>query len=141
VIEKHGRGMDLRIWFLLLLLVLFYFSALTGCSGDPPSVQDSMSKEVELLQKGRTWESVELPKGKKAEGCKMGLQEDRVSRESFVANGTGREAWCFVTKSNAKVQEMLGLEWHLWIVIALRGFGTNLRRKFVLLDLMGFKSR
>jgi len=110
VIEKHGRGIDLRIWFLLLLLVLFYFSALTGCSGDPPSVQDSMSKEVELLQKGRTWESVELPKGKKAEGCKMGLQEDRVSRESFVANGTGREAWCFVTKSNAKVQEMLGLD-------------------------------
>jgi hypothetical protein len=82
-----------------------------------------------------------LPKGKKAEGCKMNLQEDRVSRESFVANGTSREAWCFVTKSNAKVQEMLGLEWHLWIVIALRGFGTDLRRKFVLLDLMGFKSR
>lgn len=49
MIEKHGKGMDLRIWFLLLLLVLFYFSALTACSGDPPYVQDSMPKEVELL--------------------------------------------------------------------------------------------
>jgi hypothetical protein len=44
--------------------------ALTASSGDPSSVQDGMPKEVESLQKGKTWELVELPKRKKATGCK-----------------------------------------------------------------------
>jgi hypothetical protein len=34
---------------------------------------------------------------------------------------------------------MLELEWHLSIVIALGGFGKDIRRRFVLLDLLGFK--
>lgn len=43
--------------------------ALIVSSRDPSSIQNSMSKEVELLQKGKAWESVGLLKGKKAKRC------------------------------------------------------------------------
>ncbi len=34
---------------------------------------------------------------------------------------------------------MLGLEWYLNIVITLKGFGEDIRTRFILLDLMSFK--
>jgi len=44
--------------------------ALIPGSGDPSSVQDGIPKEAESLQRDKTWESVELLKGKKAKACR-----------------------------------------------------------------------
>jgi hypothetical protein len=74
-----------------------------------------MPKEMELLQKGKAWESVGLLKGKKAKRCRwvdrkkessekamrprrlvekhdVISKPERVIRESYVAKKTGREA-------------------------------------------------
>lgn len=44
--------------------------ALIPGSGDPSSVQNGIPKEVESLQRDKTWESIELLKGKKAKACR-----------------------------------------------------------------------
>ena len=45
------------------------FFALTTASRDSSSIQNGMPIEVELLQKGKAWESTEFLKTKKAKGC------------------------------------------------------------------------
>jgi hypothetical protein len=44
--------------------------ALTAGSEDSSSIQNGMPTEVELLQKGKAWESTKLLKAKKAKGCR-----------------------------------------------------------------------
>jgi hypothetical protein len=52
-----------------------------------------MLKEVELSRRSKAWELGGLPKGKKAKGLQIGLQEDRVIRKSCMVNETGWEAF------------------------------------------------
>lgn len=61
--------------------------ALVAGSGDPSSVQNGMPKEVESLQKGQTWESVELPKGKKATGCKWVYKKTELAEKVLWPTG------------------------------------------------------
>jgi hypothetical protein len=44
--------------------------ALTASSEDSSSIQNGMPTEVELLHKGKAWESTELLNAKKAKGCR-----------------------------------------------------------------------
>jgi hypothetical protein len=44
--------------------------ALTAGSEDLSSIQNGMPTEVELLHKGKAWESTKLLKAKKAKGCR-----------------------------------------------------------------------
>jgi hypothetical protein len=44
--------------------------ALIASSEDSSFVQNDMPTEVELLRKGKAWESIELLKAKKAKGCR-----------------------------------------------------------------------
>jgi hypothetical protein len=69
--------------------------ALTAGSGNSSSVQDGMSKEVELLQKDKAWESVGLLKRKNAKWCRW-IYRKKESSKKAVAKWTGREAWCYV---------------------------------------------
>jgi hypothetical protein len=61
---------------------------LTAGSGDPSSVQDGMPKEVELLQKGKAWESVGLLKGKRLKGA-----DGSTGRKSHQIKLCGQEDW------------------------------------------------
>jgi hypothetical protein len=61
--------------------------ALTANSGDPTSIQDGMPKEVKLLQKGKAWESVELPKRKKAKGCRRVYGKKESSEKALWPTG------------------------------------------------------
>jgi hypothetical protein len=61
--------------------------ALTAGSEDSLSVQNDMPTEVELLQKGKAWELIELLKAKKAKGCRW-VYRKKANRELC-----GQEDW------------------------------------------------
>jgi hypothetical protein len=61
--------------------------ALTAGSGDPSSVQDGIMKEVELLQKGKAWESVGLLTGKKAKWCRWVYRKKESSEKAMWPSG------------------------------------------------------
>jgi hypothetical protein len=60
---------------------MVYFALVNG-SGDKLSVQDGMPKEVELLQKGKAWESVGLLKGKKAKWYRWVYRKKESSKKA-----------------------------------------------------------
>jgi hypothetical protein len=52
-----------------------------------------MPKEVESLQRGKAWESVELPKGKNAKGCRLVYKKKESLEKAVWSMRTNREAW------------------------------------------------
>jgi hypothetical protein len=60
---------------------------LTTGSRDSLSIQDGMPKEVELLQKGKVWESVGLLKGKKAKWCRWVYRKKESSKKVMRPRG------------------------------------------------------
>ena len=57
--------------------------ALTAGSEDSLSVQNGMSTEVKLLQKGKAWESTELLKAKKAKRCKWVYRKNEPTEKAM----------------------------------------------------------
>jgi hypothetical protein len=56
-------------------------------SGDPLSVQDGIPKEVELLHKGKAWESVGLLKRKRAKCCRWVYKKKESSEKARWPSG------------------------------------------------------
>jgi hypothetical protein len=61
-------------------------------NGDPLSIQNDMPKEVELLQKVKLGSRLDCSRERRLK-VQIGLHEERVIRESYVAKRIGKESW------------------------------------------------
>jgi hypothetical protein len=61
--------------------------ALTSGRGDSSYIHNGMPKEMELLQKGKAWESTELLKGNNAKECRWVCRKEESTKKVVWPRG------------------------------------------------------
>jgi hypothetical protein len=99
-----------------------------------------MLTEVELLQKCKAWESIKLLKTKKAKGCRWVYRRKEPTKKVVWPRGlVEKHGSLSKLDPMLKFKRCLDLSVTLWNMIALKGLGRGIRRRFVLLQFDGFQ--